>query len=58
MEPVLHMSLAWDHFVAGVRADYVQERLLLEGPKTLDEARETAKRLEAAQTARRQMGPN
>ncbi len=55
MDPTSRMGFARDRFVAGVRAEFVQERLLLESLKTLDEARETAKRLEAARTARRQM---
>lgn len=55
MDPVMRMGLARDRFIAGVRADHIQERLLQEGPKTLEDARTTAKRLEAARAARKQM---
>ena len=55
MDPPLRMSLARDRFIAGVRGDNIQERLIQEAPKTLDEARDTAKRLEAARAARKRM---
>ena len=55
MEPPLRRSLARDRFIAGVRPGYIQERLLQEASKTLDEARSTAKRLEAARAARKKM---
>ncbi len=51
----MRIGLARDRFIAGVRADHIQERLLQEDPKTLDDARTTAKRLEAARAARKQM---
>ena len=55
MDPPLRMSLARDRFIAGVRGDNIQERLFQEAPKILDEARDTAKRLEAARAARKRM---
>ena len=57
MEPKLRMELARDRFVAGIREEYIQEALLRSPPDTLDHARETAKRTEAAQAARRRMRP-
>lgn len=55
MDPSMRMGLARDRFIAGVRAEHIQERLLQEDPKSLEEARTTAKRLEAARAARKQM---
>ena len=57
LEPKLRMELARDRFVAGVRSEHVQEALLKTPPETLDHARETAKRIEAAQAARKIMRP-
>lgn len=57
LEPKLRMELARDRFVAGVRSEHVQEALLKSPPETLDHARETAKRMEAAQAARKLMRP-
>ena len=51
----VRMRLARDRFVAGVRADYIQESLLQTPPDSLEDARKVAKRLEAARAARRQM---
>ena len=51
----VRMRLACDRFVAGVRADYIQESLLQTPPHSLEDARKVAKRLEAARAARRQM---
>ena len=53
----LRMELVRDRFVAGVRSEYVQEALLRSPPETLDDARYTARRVEAAQSARRRMRP-
>ena len=44
-----------DRFIAGVRGDNVQDRLLQEAPKSLDDARDMAKRLEAARAGRKRM---
>lgn len=55
LEPAVRMHLARDRFIAGVKADYVQEHLLQNPPSTLDEARSAAKRLEAARTTRKHM---
>ena len=49
------MRLACDRFVAGMRADYIQENLLQTPPDSLEDARRVAKCLEAARAARRQM---
>ena len=57
LEPKLRMELARDQFVAGVRSEHVQEALLKTAPETLDHARQTAKRIEAAQAARKIMRP-
>ncbi len=54
-EADVRMRLARDRFIAGVRADYIQEDLLKTGPTSLEEARKSAKRLEAAREARKQM---
>ncbi len=51
----VRMQLARDRFIAGVRADYIQEGLLQKAPKTLDDARQRAKQFEAARTARKKM---
>ena len=55
LNPEVRMRLARDRFVAGVRADYIQENLLQTPPDSLEDARRVAKRLEAARAARRQM---
>ena len=55
LEPKLRMELARDRFVAGVRSEHVQEALLKSPPDTLDDARGTARRMEAAQAARKLM---
>ena len=55
LEPKLRMELARDRFVAGVRNEHVQEALLKSPPDTLDDARGTARRMEAAQAARKLM---
>lgn len=44
------MRLACDRFVAGMRADYIQENLLQTPPDSLEDARRVAKRLEAMVT--------
>ena len=52
------MELAGDRFIAGLRDDRLQEALMQQEPdklKNLDEARKAAKRLEAAQLARKKM---
>ncbi len=49
------MELVQDRFVSGIRSEYVQEALLRSPPETLDDARDAARRLEAAQAARRRM---
>ena len=41
------MRLARDRFVAGVRADYIQENLLQTPPDSLEDAHRVAKCLEA-----------
>lgn len=54
----LRMELVRDRFVAGLRDDKLQEAVMqspVEALATLDKTRETAKRIEAAQTARRKM---
>ena len=56
----LRMELARDRFVAGLRDDHLHDALVQSPPgtlETLDEARKAAKRLEAAQVARRRMRP-
>ena len=55
MDTKLKMELARDRFVAGIKEEYIQESLLGALPETLDEAREKAKNVEAARTARRRM---
>ena len=55
LNPEVRMRLAHDRFVAGVRADYIQEILLQTPPDSLEDVRRVAKRLEAAWAARRQM---
>lgn len=57
-DKALRMELVRDRFVAGLRDDKLQEAVMqspVEALATLDKARETAKRIEAAQTARRKM---
>ena len=49
------MILVRDRFIAGVKAEYIQDRLLEMAPKSLDSDREIAKRLEEARSARKQM---
>ena len=49
------MNLVRDRFIAGVKAEYIQDRLLEIAPKSLDSAHDIAKRLEAARSARKQM---
>ena len=52
------MELAGDRFIAGLRDDHLQEALMQREPeqlKNLDGARKAAKRLEAAQLARKKM---
>ena len=51
----VRMNLVRDRFIAGVKAEYIQDRLLEMAPKSLDSALEIAKRLEAARSARKQM---
>lgn len=54
----LRAELVLDRFIAGLRDDRLHEALVQSPPetlKTLDEARTAAKRLEAAQSARRRM---
>ena len=53
----LRMELARDRFIAGIRNERIQEALLQSPPATLDEAKETARRMEAAQAARKRMHP-
>ena len=55
LETKLRMGLALDQFMAGIRNEHTQDILLQSPPETLDAARETAKRLEAAQAARKRM---
>ena len=55
LESKLRMELARDRFVAGVRSEHIQEALLKSPPDTLDDARGTARRMEAAQAARKLM---
>ena len=50
----VRMNLVRDR-IAGVKAEYIQDRLLEMALKSLDSAREMAKRLEAARSARKQM---
>ena len=55
MEAGTRMNLVRDRFIAGVRADFIQERLLQQAPVSLDEARRIAKELYAARAARKRM---
>ena len=48
-------NLVRDRFIAGVKAEFIQDRLLEMAPKSLDSAREIAKRLEATRSVRKQM---
>ena len=48
MEAGTRMNLVRDRFIAGVRTDFIQERLLQLAPNSLDEARQKAKELDAA----------
>ena len=49
------MELVCDRFVAGVANEDVQDAFVRTPPETLEEARNTAKRIEAAYAARRRM---
>lgn len=49
------MGLALDQFISGIANEHIQDSLLQSLPKDLDTARETAKRLNAALTTRKQM---
>ena len=55
MEAGTRMNLVRDRFIAGMRADFIQERLLQQAPVSLDEARRIAKELYAARSARKRM---
>ena len=55
LDPTVRMNLARDRFIAGVKADFIQEELLTTAPSTLEDARKKAKELEAARSARKQM---
>ena len=55
MEAGTRMNLVRDRLIAGVRADFIQERLLQQAPVSLDEARRIAKELYAARAARKRM---
>ena len=55
MEAGTRMNLVRDRFIAGVRTDFIQERLLQLAPNSLDEARQKAKELDAARSARKRM---
>ena len=51
----VRMNLVRDRFIAGVNAEYIQDRLLEMAPKSLDSARDIAKCLEAARSAEKRM---
>ena len=55
MEAGTRMNLVRDRFIAGIRTDFIQERLLQLAPNSLDEARQKAKELDAARSARKCM---
>ena len=55
LDPTVRMNLAQDRFIAGVKADFIQEELLTTVPSTLEDAKNKAKELEAARSARKQM---
>ena len=55
LDPTVRMNLARDRFIAGVKADFVQEDLLMTAPSTMEDARKKAKELEAARSTRKQM---
>jgi len=55
LEPGLRADIVKDRFVEGVSSEYVQDALLRSPPDTLDEARDAARRAEAAQAARRRL---
>ena len=55
MEAKQRMELVCDRFVAGVANEDVQDAFVRTPPETLEEARNTAKRIAAAYAARRRM---